>query len=436
MKHCRSNGLEPCKQACSCERSSLPLVPSRHLLEKMQVDRHSRRLFRSLLGLACLILLVTSLLLGSGSTFASTSPLLKVSQSRFNGNTDCSYRTGAGWTCEVTLSRGDRPHRNLSWSTRSSGIPGVTFRPAHGILPAGASVLVRISVPNTVCPASATFTFKGSRNAVSVPWSCQPSQPQRGLSLAKLTVTPTHLDPTSTSCSLRGSIHLCTVTVGETGTSQASVNWSASSRLSGVTFSPARGQLSKGASAKVTIASISCQNGSFAFSGAQGETPVKVPWSCTSNSANNSTNNSLSITNLSTGALALNGRDQTLSYRLTFTLNNATTLGWHVTIASTQFTTGSLHKHTLPATALSVTGVSAVCQSGSCNPVNNKTRYPVLVPGGNAAPHTVTFYDSAGNNTGTGSFTVTVSINVLVPGNAYAGTYSGTIAITLITGGS
>ena len=434
MKHCRSSGLDPCKQARSCERSSLPFVPYRHLLEKMQVDSHSRRLFRSLLGLACLILLVTSLLLGSGSTFASTSALLKVSQTSFNGNTDCSYRTGAGWTCELTLSRGDRPHKSLSWSAWSSGIAGVTFRPASGILLAGASVLVRISVPNTVCPASASFTFKGSRNVVTVPWSCQPSQPQTRLSLPKLTVTPTLLDPTSTSCSLSGNIHLCTVTVGETATSQVSMNWSASSSLSGVTFSPDRGQLSKGASAKVTIASISCQNASFTFSGTQGETPVKVPWSCTSSSTNNSTNNSLSITNLSTGALALNGRDQTLSYKLTFTLNNTTTVGWHVTLASTLFTTSSLHKHTLPETALSVTGLSAVCQSASCNPVNNKIRYPVLVPAGNAAPHTVTFYDSTGNNTGTGSFTVTVSINVLVPGNAYAGTYTGTITITLIAG--
>jgi hypothetical protein len=117
---------------------------------------------------------------------------------------------------------------------------------------------------------------------------------------------------------------------------------------------------------------------------------------------------------------------------MTFTVNNTTTQGWHMVITSTQFTTGN---HTLPATASSIMGVTVVCQSGSCSAPQNQIAYPVVAPAGNPAPSPVTFYNSAGNNTGTGTFTVTATIQVLVPGNAYAGTYSSTITVTMVTDG-
>jgi hypothetical protein len=348
MRHCKSCGLELCNQACSCEHSSLLFVPHLLLSERMHSSHLSCWLPKWLLGLACLILLGTSLFLGNGNAFASTSPLLVVSQTSYNGNTDCSYRRSANWSCQVTLSRIDGLHKNLRWSAWGSGIPGITFHPARGLLPPGSSVLVNITIPNTVCPASANFIFKGLHNTISIPWSCQPSQ---SMAPPKSTVTPTNVAPKKTS-----------------------------------------------------------------------------------KKTSNITNSSISITNLSTGSLRLNGRDQILGYSLTFTLNNATTQGWHVTIASTQFTTGSVHNHTLPATALSVMDVSGACLTGSCNPANNQMRYPLLVPAGNAVSHPVTLYDSAGNGSGIGSFTVTVLIHILVPGNAYAGTYTSSITVTLITG--
>src|SRR5579864_1914773 len=61
--------------------------------------------------MTCLLLLGTNLLFGSGIVLAqatnTTSPTLVVSPTSFNGNTDCSYSQGQGWTCSATLSRGD-----------------------------------------------------------------------------------------------------------------------------------------------------------------------------------------------------------------------------------------------------------------------------------------------------------------------------------------
>ena len=61
-------------------------------------------------------------------------------------------------------------------------------------------------------------------------------------------------------------------------------------------------------------------------------------------------------------------------------------------------------------------------------------KYPVTVPSGTPAPTAVKFYNSQAP-TGKGSFNVTTPISVLIPGNAYAGTYTSTITITLVTGG-
>jgi hypothetical protein len=97
-----------------------------------------------------------------------------------------------------------------------------------------------------------------------------------------LTVTPTSLDPTSSQCIGRIGNPTCTITISETASSQGDMTWTANSDMSdSVTFNPTNGTLSPGMSAKVTITSIPCQNGSFTFSGSRGARPVGILWRCT-----------------------------------------------------------------------------------------------------------------------------------------------------------
>jgi hypothetical protein len=139
-----------------------------------------------------------------------------------------------------------------------------------------------------------------------------------------------------------------------------------------------------------------------------------------------------SITNTPTVVVTLNGSDQTLSYPLAFSLNNIATGGWHVSISSTQFATGSTPVHLLPASASSVTGVASVCQPGqSCTTApQNVMRYPIGVP---LTPNSLPFYD-AQPNSGIGTFDVTATVALTVPANAFKGSYTSTITLALSDG--
>ena len=358
-------------------------------------------------------------------------PKLSVSPGSLDPSSAGCSRTGDTYQCAVAVGETATSQQDVNW-TASSSLNGVSFSQGNGQLSPGSTT--QVSITGIPCQ-DGTFTFAGSGGAspVSVSWSCKPSLPVP--TAPRLKVSPSSLDASSGQCASTARTHQCQITLAETSSSQSNANWTASSSLSGVTFSPASGQLSPGGSVTVSIAAIPCQSGSFTFAGMGGTMPVQVAWSCSASSASLTNGNSLSVTSQPTGALTLNGRDQTVSYTFTFTLNNTTTQGWHVVITSTQLTRGSAPSYTLPATASSVTGVTAVCQSGSCTAPQNQITYPVVVPAGNPAPSPVTFYDSAGTNTGTGTFTVTATIQVVVPGNAYAGTYSSTITVTMVTGG-
>jgi hypothetical protein len=93
-----------------------------------------------------------------------------------------------------------------------------------------------------------------------------------------LTVNPTSLDPNS--CTNGGSTWICSVSLAETSNSQGNANWTATSDLGGVIFMPLSGVLTPGHAITVIISNIPCQNGSFTFSGAEGETPAVTLWSC------------------------------------------------------------------------------------------------------------------------------------------------------------
>ena len=361
----------------------------------------------------------------------SQPPVLTVKPGSLDPTSARCSSTGSTYQCTVLLAETSSSQGNANW-TASSNLNGVNFSLASGELSPGNST--REIITGIPCQQGTfTFAWSGGASPVSVLWSCKPSLPVP--TAPTLKVSPSSLDASSGQCVSTARTHQCQITLAETSSSQSSANWTASSSLSGVTFSPASGRLSPGGFVTVTIASIPCQSGSFTFAGVEGTMLEKVAWSCSGSSVSLANRDSLSFTSQPTGAVTLNGSDQIVSYTFTFTLNNATTQGWHVVITSTQLTTGSAPYYTLPTTASSVTDVTAVCQSGSCNAPQNQITYPVVVPAGNPAPSPVTFYNSAGNNTGTGTFIVTATIQVVVPGNAYAGTYSSTITVTMATDG-
>jgi hypothetical protein len=55
------------------------------------------------------------------------------------------------------------------------------------------------------------------------------------------------------------------------------------------------------------------------------------------------------------------------------------------------------------------------------------------VPAGGTAPTAVKFFNTTANN-GMGKFTVTPTFGVTVPQNAFAGTYTSTVTLSVVTG--
>lgn len=108
--------------------------------------------------------------------------------------------------------------------------------------------------------------------------------------------------------------------------------------------------------------------------------------------------------------------------------------GWHLTITSTQLSTGgSSSVHTLPTTASHISDVQALCAAGSiCTHLTNAIKYPLPVPAGTQVPPVGFFQATA--YTGLGTFAVTPTISVLVPADAYAGTYTSTVTVAVVDG--
>jgi hypothetical protein len=132
---------------------------------------------------------------------------------------------------------------------------------------------------------------------------------------------------------------------------------------------------------------------------------------------------------------ALTGQDQTLTYPLPISVTDATAsgAGWNLTLASTQFTTGGPGPHTLPADASRVTGATAACAANvACVAPVNGVVYPLTVSAGNNLPAVKLF--SAAANSGLGAFTITPTVSVFVPAGAYAGTYTCTLSLAIVSG--
>jgi hypothetical protein len=118
------------------------------------------------------------------------------------------------------------------------------------------------------------------------------------------------------------------------------------------------------------------------------------------------------------------------------TVNDATGsgTGWNVTITSTTFSTGGGTPKTLSTSASTTTGVTSLCSGGTtCTNPTNAIGYPLAIPAGATAPTAVKLFNAAAN-TGMGSFTITPTNQVSIPANTFAGTYTSTVTVAVVSG--
>jgi hypothetical protein len=140
--------------------------------------------------------------------------------------------------------------------------------------------------------------------------------------------------------------------------------------------------------------------------------------------------------NVTFPSVALNGQNKTVNASQPLDIADATGsgAGWNVTATSTLFTSGS---NTLPAGATTITSApaAATCDSGvTCTPAaSNGVSYPYSLPSGATAP-TATKLFTAGSGTGLGDQTLSPNWTLAIPGNAYAGNYTSTWTLSLVSG--
>lgn len=129
------------------------------------------------------------------------------------------------------------------------------------------------------------------------------------------------------------------------------------------------------------------------------------------------------------GTVTLSTVDQTTSYTIPMTVNDprGTGVGWDLTMTASQFTTGGGSPHTLPTSAQAVTSATQVCHTSStCTlPDNLVPSYPLTLSS------TAQIAYSAGTDKGMGEIDVTPTVQISVPANAYAGSYTSTVHVVL-----
>ena len=124
----------------------------------------------------------------------------------------------------------------------------------------------------------------------------------------------------------------------------------------------------------------------------------------------------------------LDGTDQTATYAPILGLVDArgNGVGWNLQISATTFSDGA--GHTLAQGQ--VASVAQACTIGStCTlATSSGITYPLTI--GTTAGK----FFSAALNTGLGKVNVTPTVNVAIPGNAYAGVYTSTVTLAATTG--
>ncbi|HET9920939.1 MAG TPA: hypothetical protein VFQ30_13905 [Ktedonobacteraceae bacterium] len=90
----------------------------------------------------------------------------------FNADQSCSFNGNSGlWTCTASIANSSSS-QSLNWTSSSSGISGIVFKPASGTLGPNQGTRVQIYVPSNNCQAQATLTFSGPANSDNITWYC------------------------------------------------------------------------------------------------------------------------------------------------------------------------------------------------------------------------------------------------------------------------
>ena len=124
----------------------------------------------------------------------------------------------------------------------------------------------------------------------------------------------------------------------------------------------------------------------------------------------------------------LDGTDQNVTYAPVLGVVDArgSGAGWNLQISSTTFSDGAGHS----LAAGSLTAAAQACKAGStCTAATLSGITLPLTINGVAAK----FFNAAAN-TGLGKLDITPTIDVAIPGNAYAGTYTSTLTLAATTG--
>ena len=131
----------------------------------------------------------------------------------------------------------------------------------------------------------------------------------------------------------------------------------------------------------------------------------------------------------------LDNGDSTPTYNFDLTTQDTrgTGAGWNETLTSTQFTTGAPNNYTLATGTSTVSSVAESNGSGTNTAPTNAIGYPLAVPAGSTPPTAVKLFN-ASSGTGMGKFTVTPTVGVFVPQNSFAGTYTSTLTLGLVSG--
>ena len=131
------------------------------------------------------------------------------------------------------------------------------------------------------------------------------------------------------------------------------------------------------------------------------------------------------------GGVTLNGSAQSTTATMgTFTVTDArgTGVGWNVTVQGTQFTMAG---HTLPMNSISMPAPTVANIDSTSGSTPSITTGPYLIDNASAVKIT----SAAADGTGMGSYTYTPgSLTLSIPANAYAGTYTSTVTVSVVTG--
>lgn len=135
-----------------------------------------------------------------------------------------------------------------------------------------------------------------------------------------------------------------------------------------------------------------------------------------------------------TFSATLNGTNQNVTTTQPLDVGDATGSGngWNVTATSTTFASGS---HSLTATATTIPSApSLACDTNvTCTTAVTNVTYPYSLPAASTAPTATELYNATAN-TGMGDQTVTPTWSLAIPGNTYAGSYSSTWTLSLVSG--